>query len=125
MENKEQKPANKAQAKQKEQKPANKAAEKPRKKVVDLTTYENYTELKFIQLDGGQLVEAKEKELEKLESEVKSCDGLIPNDKIFKGDAKGLTASFGSINYRLLKGVPVPKEVSDFIKSHSNGYYFG
>ena len=113
-----QKPANKEQAKPKETKPK-------QKNLVDLTTYEKYTELKFIQLDGGQLVEAKEKELEKLESEVKSCEGLVPNDKIFKNKAEGLTASFGSVNHRLLKGVPVPKEVSDFIKTYSNGYYFG
>jgi hypothetical protein len=98
----------------KEQKPA-KAERKANP--VDPAKYEQYTSLKFLVLDGAQLKESAEKELAELEKEILSCSG--------EKAKKTVTASFGSRYIRLVKDVPVPQEISDFITGQgSKKHYF-
>lgn len=98
--------------------------QKEQKQKVELAKYETYTNLKFIKFAGGVLIPEKEKELEKLEKELKACDGRIPNPKRFE-KAPGLTAAFGNTYQRFVKDIPVPDEVFEFVKAQGKvSYYF-
>jgi len=87
-----------------------------KKKPVDPAKYEQYVSLKFLVLDGAQLKDVAQKELEQLEKEILSCTGKMPN--------KTVTASFGSRYIKLVKDVPVPQEIYDFISESGKAKHY-
>lgn len=90
-----------------------KQAQKQEKKSKPVTTglYKEYTKLKFIKLDGGQLREEIEKEFQSLEKEIKTCTGN--KAKVTQ------TLAFGSQLVKLVEGIPVPDEVYKFVKENA------
>lgn len=92
--------------------------ETPKQSAVEIGKYERFTTLKFLKFDGATLKDEYEKELVNLEKELKTCKGAKP--------AKTVTASIGLKVYKLVKDIPVPKEISDEIKAAGKeSYYFG
>jgi hypothetical protein len=87
------------------------------KKLVSQEKYDKFVELKFIEFDGGVLREDHEKNLRKLEEEIKKCDGAIAK--------KTVTTPFDSGLIKLVEGYPVPEEISDYFKAKKTfSYYF-
>jgi hypothetical protein len=117
-----QNPAPEATAAEAKQNPSKEAKQKPAKEEVleanpvDAAKYEQYANLKFLVLDGAQLKESAEKELKELEKEILSCSG--------EKAKKTVTASFGSRYIRLVKDVPVPQEISDFITAQDKKKHY-
>lgn len=93
-------------------------AEEKAKNKVDEELYREFTDLKFIKLDGGELKEEYEKKFIELEKRIKACEGKKP--------IRTMTAAFGSRLIRLISGIPVTDEIYEFIKAQGHEeYYFG
>jgi len=78
---------------------------------VNKPDYDEYCRLKFMKIDGAILNDQKEKEFQQLEKSILACDGKKP--KI------STTRSFGMSEIKLVKDVPVPEEVYEFVKNNA------
>ena len=79
-----------------------------KKQPVDKSKYDQYINLKFLEIVGGQLTKESREELVNLETELKKCTGSIP--------VKTVTAAIGNEIIRMVAGVPLPEEYATIIK---------
>lgn len=86
------------------------------KKPVDLGTYNKYISLKFLDLSGAKLKDQAKDELQKLEKSLLNCSG--------KKAKLTVNAAIGNEIVKLVKDIPIPKEIEKIINSCKNpGYY--
>ena len=81
----------------------------PEKSPASKKNYDRYTQLKFIQLDGGKLKEEILKELNELEKELLSCSGK--KGKVTK------TRACGAEIVKIVEGIPLPDEYYKILKA--------
>ncbi len=85
---------------------------------VDVVLYEKYVGLKFLELSGAKLNPETDKELNKLEKELKAMAGRKP--------IRTVNAAIGNELVKLVKDIPVPEKIEEIIVDAGHAeYYFG
>lgn len=81
------------------------------KKTVPMELYNEYTQLKTVEVSGAKLTEGANNKLNELEKQIKSYSGKVAN--------KTVTRAVKAEIVKLYEGVPVPKEIEEILGKDS------
>lgn len=92
--------------------------QKQRKKEVDKSKYDEYTEYFFIKMSGAKFSDDVLKKIESLKKELMNCSGVSPK--------RTVRAALGNETLKLVEGIPLPKEYLEIVKASKNpSHYLG